>query len=129
MTARALGLLAAGALAAGGGLLTISSGDAADTVAPPPAQDGAALFRAKGCATCHTGPDSTSDVGVGPELDDLAVTAADRVPGGAIDDYVRRSILDPQAFIAAGSYTGMPTLAVTPEELDALVAYLLPPSS
>lgn len=126
MIARPLGLLAAGALVAGGGLLTLGDDTTVGT-APPTMMDGAAVFRAKGCATCHTGPDSTSDFGVAPALDDLAVTAADRVPGLAPEDYVRQSILDPQSFVVQGSYAEMPTLALAPEELDALVAYLLAP--
>ncbi len=42
--------------------------------------------------------------------------------------YVRQSILEPGAFPPGGgedAFEAMPTLPVTPAELDALVAYLL----
>lgn len=128
MSGRPLALLAAGALAAGVGLLTVE--DAPAGRAPPPAQDGAAVFRAKGCASCHTGPDSRGDLGVAPALDDLAVSADDRIARRSLEDDVRQSVLDPQADLVRGATsTQMPVLPVTPEELDALVAYLLGPST
>lgn len=117
--------LAAGALAAGGGLLSLRDGDG--DAAPPPPMTGAALFQAKGCATCHTGPDTTSPVGAGPSLAAAPSWAGSRIEGVAAEDYLRQSIVAPQVFrspfAAAGSE--MPTLALGPDELDALVAYLL----
>ena len=104
----------------------------ADTavVAPAAALDGADVFQAKGCATCHMGPGAEDGFGVGPSLTTLPDSAGSRVPGLGAEEYVRESILDPGAFMAAapargGPYGAMPRLAVGPAELDALVRYLL----
>jgi hypothetical protein len=92
---------------------------------------GAALFHAKGCASCHTGPDSTPAVDVGVDLSDAASWAADRRPGMSAEDYLAESVRTPEAFISpafdpSGGPTGaMPTLEVSDAELDALVGYLL----
>ncbi len=117
-------LLAAGALAAGAGLLTARAGDGD---AARPAMSGAALFQAKGCAACHDGPDSTSPVGVGPSLADAPDWAGTRIEDVAPDEYIRQSIVAPQAFRSPFAAPGaeMPTLALGPDELDALVTYLL----
>ncbi len=115
-------------------VLTWSGGGAAQSVAPAAAgtSDGAALFRAKGCATCHRGPDSQPPFDVGPDLRALTDVAATRELGVSAPDYVRRSIAAPDEFTVPGfardGMGSMPTLAVTAEEADALVAYLLAPS-
>jgi cytochrome c5 len=91
-----------------------------------PALDGAALFRAKGCATCHSGPDS----GI-PDLSEVRSWAARRRPGLGAAEYLRESIRDPGVFTAPGfkpldgPLQGMPTLWVSDAEVDALIAYLL----
>ena len=103
------------------------------TNAPVPAAtalDGAQLFSAKGCAGCHDGPDSTARVQVGPSLRHAATWAASRRPGLSGADYIAESILAPGAFISPafhpnGPVARMPTLGLTTEEVDALVAYLL----
>ncbi len=124
MIGRPFVLLAAGTLAAGAGLLTLRAGDG-DTA--PPAMSGAALFHAKGCAMCHTGPDSTSPFGVGPSLAEAPSWADARIEDVAADDYIRQSIVAPQAFRSPFAAPGaeMPTLALGPDELDAVVTYLL----
>ena len=129
MIGRPFVLLAAGALAAGAGLLTLDRGGGA--TAPASAPDGAALFQNKGCATCHDGPDSAAPVEVGPPLDEVASFAASRIAGTSAAEYVRLSVLAPQSFISPvvpNREVLMPTLPVAPEELDALVAYLLAPA-
>jgi cytochrome c551/c552 len=83
--------------------------------------DGRAVFEAKGCVVCHERTDT------GPALTRLSEVAGDRVEGLDAAEYVEQSILQPQAFRAPGgtSFVQMPTLAVTPAELAALVDYLL----
>ncbi len=98
--------------------------------APASALDGADVFQAKGCATCHIGPGTESSFGIGPSLVALPSTAGSRIPGLGAEEYVRESILDPGAFMAVapargGPYGAMPRLAVSAAELDALVLYLL----
>lgn len=93
--------------------------------------DGASLFQAKGCATCHTGPDSTSQMVGFPDLRDASTWAAGRVPGQSAEQYLAESMRSPGVFIApafespSGPTTGMPTLAISEAEIDVLVAYLL----
>lgn len=86
-------------------------------------QRGRNLFSAKGCAACHV------DMQVGPNLTDLEDRAAKAKPGLNADQYVRESILAPNAFKApgrSGSLSAeMPTLPVNAAELAALAAYLL----
>ena len=95
--------------------------------------EGAALFHAKGCASCHHGPDSTAPVAVGPSLAGLGAVAGSREPGVSAADYVRRSITSPDSYtvpgFAAEGMGSMPTLAVSGAEVEALVAYLLGPGS
>lgn len=96
-----------------------------DQSSPAPAS-GASLFRSKGCIACHNGPDATSTTGIGPDLRQLSATAEQRQPGVSAEDYIRTSIVAPQAFIAPGyGNTEMPTLEISPDELDALVTYLI----
>ncbi len=95
--------------------------------------DGASLFHAKGCATCHTGPDSGAGVSEFPNLSDAASWAATRVTGMSAREYVTQSIRDPIAVISPefssglGPTAGMPTLALSDAEVAALVDYLLAP--
>lgn len=92
--------------------------------------DGAALFRAKGCATCHDGPDTASSSDF-PDLSNAPEWAGERRPGMSAADYVAESIRQPGAFISpafepfGGPTTAMPDLDVSDEEVEALVAYLL----
>lgn len=106
------------------GPLDRSSEDGA-SVAPVSPSPGRVLFQAKGCSGCHSlAGVSTSPVG--PDLSNLALRAGNRRPGYSSEDYARESIREPQAFIVTG-YGGvqMPTLPVTDDELEALVAFLL----
>jgi mono/diheme cytochrome c family protein len=93
---------------------------------------GAALFRAKGCASCHTGPDSSPHmVDAFPDLSDAPEWAADRRPGLSAADYLTESIRQPGVFISPafvgdfGPTDRMPDLNIDDREVDALVAYLL----
>ncbi len=94
------------------------------------------LFVAKGCAACHALEGVDGAVGnVGPDLSNIATVAATRVPGQSAEEYIRESILDPNAFIAPDCPTGacdIPTLmpldvsgTMEAEEYDELVQFLL----
>jgi cytochrome c oxidase subunit 2 len=88
---------------------------------------GAKVFEANGCGGCHTfGPAGSSGT-TGPDLDDLATAAKDA--GEAPDAFVEESIVDPDAVVAKGYPKGtMPANfgdTLTPEEITALVTYLL----
>ena len=94
------------------------------------AADGAQLFRAKGCATCHDGPDGPAQFIEFPSLADAPSWAGDRRDGLSAEDYIAQSIRDPGAFISpawvdGGPVTGMPQLDLTEAEIAAIVDYLL----
>ena len=95
------------------------------------AVDGAALFQAKGCSSCHDGPDTRSFIDGFPNLSDVASFAGSRKPGYSAEEYVAESIREPGEFISpafqggVGPTNHMPTLDVSDAEVDALVAYLL----
>ena len=93
------------------------------------AADGKAIFTEAGCNACHTLSDAGATASVGPDLDELAANAPRRRPGGDAAAYVEESIVDPRAFVVP-DFPGnvMPTDygdQLSPEEIDALVEYLL----
>ena len=93
------------------------------------AADGKAIFTETGCNACHTLADAGSSATVGPSLDDLGANAPRRRPGTDAAAYVEQAIVDPRAFVVRGfPGTVMPTDygdQLSPEEIDALVQYLL----
>jgi mono/diheme cytochrome c family protein len=87
--------------------------------------EGRTVFLTKGCTGCHS-REGDSDIGfIGPDLTGLADRAGDRVDGLSAEEYVRQSVLDPQAYIVDGYGSQMPVLPLDALELDALVVYLL----
>ncbi len=87
-----------------------------------------------GCGNCHKIPGVPNTFGgVGPNLRDLGLAANDRRPGYSAQQYIRESIIDPEAFLApkvdGGSYPGGVMLsafdsALTDNEVELLVDYL-----
>ncbi|MHB1090074.1 MAG: c-type cytochrome [Ilumatobacteraceae bacterium] len=92
---------------------------------------GATLFQVKGCASCHSGPDSISRIHGIPPLTNASDWAGDRRPGMSAADYLAESMRNPSVFISPefrggnGPMTGMPDLNLDESEIVALVAYLL----
>jgi mono/diheme cytochrome c family protein len=88
------------------------------------AKSGEQIFTAAGCGGCHTfGPAGTQG-NIGPSLDDLASAAGNMPP----EEFVRQSILDPNAQVAEGFNPGvMPSFQgrLTDAQVQALVDYLL----
>jgi cytochrome c oxidase subunit 2 len=82
--------------------------------------DGAAIFEANGCASCHTFEPAGATGTVGPDLDKIEPATA---------DFIRQSIVDPNANVTKGfSPDIMPQDfgdKLSSDELDALVEYLL----
>jgi len=103
----------------------VGGGRASD--AAPGVLDGQALFVAKGCSSCHTGPDSTSQINAGPPLVDAAGWAGSRQPGMDAATYLAQSIREPAAFLSPARDRDlvMPALAVSSDEVERLVDYLL----
>lgn len=90
-----------------------------------PVQAGERLFTKLGCATCH----SAGTGQLGPKLANLSghtVKLTDGTEIVADDDYLRESILDPQAKLVAGYLPVMPVFRgmVSEDQLLQLIAYI-----
>ncbi len=88
------------------------------------ATTGEQIFTAAGCAGCHTFGPAGSTGNIGPDLDDLASAAGDMPP----EEFVRQSILDPDAEVAQGFNAGvMPSFEgrLSDKQVQTLVDYLL----
>ena len=78
----------------------------------------------EGCLTCH-GPERAE--GFGPSFDGLAGSERELEDGSAViadADYLRRSIVDPQAEVVAGFEVPMPEASLSDDEVADIVAYL-----
>lgn len=99
----------------------------------PAVAEGAQLFAQgtlgglAGCKSCHSL--SGGGLGTGPSMAGIGLTAENRVPGLSAEEYLRQSIVDPNAFLVDDYTRGlMPRNygdKLTAEEIDNLVAYLL----
>jgi mono/diheme cytochrome c family protein len=88
------------------------------------ATSGEQIFTAAGCGGCHTFAKAGTNGDIGPSLDDLAAAAGSASP----EEFVRQSILDPDAEITQGFQAGvMPSFEgrLNDEQVQALVQYLL----
>jgi mono/diheme cytochrome c family protein len=104
---------------------TTETAPPATTAEEEPAGDPAAgeeVFAANGCGSCHTVADAGTSGTIGPNLDESLA--------GKDADYIRRSIVDPNAEVAEGYQPGiMPQTYeddLSAEELDDLTAFLAP---
>jgi cytochrome c oxidase subunit II len=87
---------------------------------------GLATFTSAGCAGCHTFKPARSTGVTGPDLDNL--TAAAKQAGKPLEQFVRESIVDPNAYIAKGYQPNiMPSTfdSLPKSQLDGLVQFLL----
>jgi cytochrome c oxidase subunit 2 len=91
----------------------------------PPGEAGKAVFDANGCGSCHTLKAAGTTGTAGPDLDDLPALA--EKAGKPLEEFVRESIVEPDAYVEPGFNPGvMPPFAQLPEDqLDALVQYLV----
>lgn len=89
-----------------------------------------------GCITCHSL--EAGKVLVGPSIVGIASRAGNTVPGQSAEEYIRTSIVNPNAHLAKGCNVNAPeepcaanlmpqdwAQKLTPEQIDDLVAYLL----
>jgi mono/diheme cytochrome c family protein len=92
------------------------------------ATTGEQIFIAGGCGGCHKLAKAGAKGNIGPSLDDLANVAGKMEPGTSAEEYVRQSILQPDAFTVKGFQAGvMPSFQgrLSDKQVQALVAYLL----
>jgi cytochrome c oxidase subunit 2 len=91
------------------------------------ASPGLAVFNAQGCGGCHSFQPAGAGGKVGPDLDHLKDEAA-KAGKGSLADFVKQSIVDPNAYIAPGYAPNImpPTFGqqIPPAQLDQLVQYL-----
>jgi cytochrome c2 len=80
-----------------------------------------------GCRICHSLDPGV--VLVGPSFDGVATRAANRVPGLSAEEYLRQSILEPDAYVVEGFPKGQMLQnfgeLLTEEDIDNLIAFLL----
>jgi cytochrome c oxidase subunit II len=106
--------------AAGGAGAPAGGGGQGQGGGQPAGAEGAEIFAAQGCGSCHTLAAANASGTVGPDLDKLSNTD---------EAYVRQSIVKPGAVVVKNFPDGvMPTDfgdKLSPQQLDALVKYLL----
>ncbi len=88
---------------------------------------GAALFASAGCSGCHAFTPAGSAAAIGPNLDNVAASAAKA--GQSTEEYVKESIVNPNKIVAPGYAPGvMPgnfADTLSAKEIDALVQYVV----
>ena len=96
--------------------------------APAPGKiSGLKILEDKGCLGCHT-TDGVKKIG--PTFKGLYGSKVTVLTSGkervivADEEYLRRSVLEPKADIVKGYPDVMPTLPVTPEEMEEIIEYL-----
>lgn len=97
-----------------------------DTKGLPPAEVGSRLYTKKGCAQCHT-IDGTASTG--PTFKGIyghQVSFTDGTSATVDDNYIRESILEPQAKIVAGFQPQMQTFKglLTDEQIAAIIEFI-----
>ena len=86
---------------------------------------GKALFISQGCGGCHTFKAAGTAGTVGPDLDQVVADA--QKAGKSVEDYIRESILNPDAYVAPGFAKGiMPPFEgkLTDSQVDELISFL-----
>ena len=93
------------------------------------AEIGLAIFNGKGqCAVCHT-LDTSAPKGRCPDLTDIGINAANRVPGMDAKTYLIESLYEPSKYLVTGYGKIMPEvwknpIALTELEIKAVIAFL-----
>lgn len=78
------------------------------------------------CSTCHRLGDE--DGPIAPTLKGVSTRAGERVPGMSAEEYLRQSIVDPEAYQVDDWQLVMPTVygeALTEAEINNLIEFLL----
>jgi cytochrome c oxidase subunit 2 len=91
---------------------------------PSASVSGASVFKEEPCGSCHTLSAAGAKGTVGPDLDKSAQYAQDA--GQPLEEFIRTSITDPNAYVEQGFPKGvMPPFDLPKDKLDALVQYLV----
>jgi len=110
------------------GLGAMVSSCASEEASGPPvtgiAAEGQQLFKSNGCAACHSVDGSD---GVGPTMKGLLGSPVELQSDETVtadEAYIRTSKINPGQDKVAGYSAAMPARDLTPNEVDALVAYI-----
>lgn len=93
------------------------------------AEQGALVFNGKGqCSACHT-VDTSAPKGRCPDLTDIGINAASRVPDMDAKSYLVESLYEPEKYLVTGYGKIMPPvwkapIALSKLEIEAVIAYL-----
>ncbi len=97
-------------------------------VADDPVTRGRIVYDQNGCGACHAIPGVSEGV-VGPNLGRIGELAATRVDGLDAPEYIRQSIVNPNAYLVEGFAEGIMVQTygdtLSTQQLDDLVAFLL----
>lgn len=105
--------------------------------APPRPIDGVEaeeIILNAGCGNCHKIGELGEAHKVGPDLTYIGTTASERVPGMSAEEYLRQSILEPNAYLApeCPNTTCLPNimpqnfhLRLTDDQVNTMVAFLM----
>ncbi len=82
------------------------------------------------CAKCHAvAAGQKSETGLGTNFHDIGIRATKEVPGQSAEEYLRTSIIDPDAHLAGGFQDGLMSRdykkLLTEQQVEDLVAYML----
>lgn len=118
-------------------LLSACGGGGSSVVKPGDPARGKELYNkstlgkksAEGCVSCHKYDESQGKAEKAPYTKGTATRAASRVPGMSAEEYIRESILKPNAYIVEGFNKDDMYQKwgedLTPQEIEDLIAYLL----
>lgn len=104
----------------------VKADEGAGVASLPPAELGAKIYKEKGCNACHSLDGSTL---VGPSFKGIFGHAVELQDGSKVDvdeNYIKQSILEPQAQVVKGFAPVMPSFKgiLSDEDVTALVAYI-----
>jgi len=88
-----------------------------------PVEGGQRVYQLRGCKQCHS-IDGTA--GIGPTFKNLFGHPVQLVSGQTMADenYIRQSILEPNAHLVAGFDPVMPRIQISDQEIGAIIAYI-----
>jgi cytochrome c551/c552 len=104
--------------------LAWAKGQQKKVATPSGGASGKAAFSANGCNTCHTFTPAGANKKIGPDLDKLPAEA--QRAGKPLDEFIRESIVDPNAYVEPGYPKNvMPNFNLTQAQVDSLVQFLV----
>ena len=120
-----IGLLLASFLILSGYVMSGCSSSEPPAALSPAAAEGRDIAVARGCTSCHGGD---FDGGVAPSLIGVSGTEVPLVEGGMViadRAYLVESIVEPNAKRRLGTALQMPKVALTDDEVERIVDYLV----